>query len=96
MLKTFQCLSQKVYCDCMLKDVINFVSSRNTCQQTKQVSAFSFSLLEPIIMNFIVSIPIYQGNSVITVAVDIWSNGAHFGCLPTNSSLANVLNYSQT
>lgn len=42
--------------------------------------------LEDVAMGFIVGLPEHQGHTVIVVVIDLFSNAAHFGGLPTNFS----------
>lgn len=78
----------------MRKDVVKFVSSCLICQQIKHSTQAPTGYLQPlpipdkvwshISMDFIVSLPLSRGYTVILVVVDRLTKFAHFGTLPTN------------
>lgn len=78
----------------MQQDVAAYISSCNIGKETKYLPKAPCELLQPILpliaiweaiaIDFIVSLPAYQGNTVIIVVIVRLSKAAHFGGLPTN------------
>jgi hypothetical protein len=98
--KTYGCLKENVYWDNMKLDVVNFVKSCATCQQTKHPNHSPYGLLQPlsipngvweeISLDFIVGFPSFHGHTVVLVVVDRFSKAAHFGMLPTHYTASKV------
>lgn len=75
-------------------NVMDFVSSWVTCQQTKYCPKPPLDQLQPIpppstvsediTMDLIVNLPALQGHTIILVVVDCFSKAAHSKTLPTN------------
>lgn len=82
-LKPFAHLKDNVFWKNMCKDVAKFVSACATCLQTKYIPQRPYGLLQPIsppssvceeiAMDFIIGLPVHQGQSVILVVVDRFS-----------------------
>jgi len=92
--KTLSRLQQSFTWPDMRKDVQLFVKSCTDCQYTKYMPQKPQGLLQPIppptcpwedmALDFITSLPLYQGATVILKVVDRFSKSAHFGILPTH------------
>jgi hypothetical protein len=99
--KTYGRLSENVFWEGMKQDVVNFVKSCLTCQQTKIPTHLPYGLLQPlpppttiwehISMDLIVGLPSFHNTTVIFVVVDRFSKAAHFGPLPSNFTAYKVV-----
>lgn len=73
--KTFKRLSQNIFWEAMHQDIAKYISTCKTCQQIKYLPKKPFGLSQPITlpkvvcedisMDFMVSLPAYQGNTVM-------------------------------
>lgn len=93
--KTYSRLNANVTWEGMRKDITDLISKCHVCQQTKYISKAPSGLLqqikqssqdfwEDISMDFMVSLPAFQRNTVIMVFVDQFSKPGHFGMLHTH------------
>lgn len=95
-------LNNNVFWDGMRQDVVDFVSSCSTCQQTKylpqpgllQPITPAAAVWEDLAMDFITGLPAFQGQTVIMVAVDRFSKQCVSTYYLATSPLAELLNYS--
>ena len=87
------------------KDVQQFVQECDVCQRVKYSNKAPASLLQPLpipqvwedlTMDFIIGLPISEGNSTILVVVDRFSKQIHFGALPINYLAPRVANLFST
>jgi hypothetical protein len=98
--RTYGRMKENVYWVGLKQDVVNFVNSCHTCQQTKNPTHSPYGLIQPlpipnqvwedISMDFIVGLPPFQNNTVIFVVVDRFSKAAHFGMLATGFTAVKV------
>ncbi|GAU30089.1 hypothetical protein TSUD_392450 [Trifolium subterraneum] len=98
--RTYGRMKENFYWVGLKQDVVNYVNSCHTCQQTKDPTHAPYGLLQPlpipkhiwedISMDFIVGLPSFQHYTVIFVVVDRFSKAAHFGMLPTGFTAVKV------
>ncbi|KAD3336646.1 hypothetical protein E3N88_32165 [Mikania micrantha] len=104
--RTFHRLSSTFYWKLMRSDVKNFVANCQICQQVKSSSLLPAGLLQPlpipslifehIAMDFIMTLPLSHGFTVILVIVDHLSKYAHFvGLLSNFTSLSVAAKFVQ-
>lgn len=84
----------------MKQDVREYILRCIDCQHTKYVPQKPLGLLQPISpssspwedmkLDFITGLPNYKSATMILTVVDHFSNGAHFGILPTNFTTHKV------
>ena len=91
--RTLVCLASNFFLPKMRMDVERFVVKCLVCQQTKYSTQAPAGPLQPLpiptlvwdelTMDFITSLPVSRGFTVILVVVDRLTKSAHFGSLPT-------------
>ena len=98
--KTVARLMTNFYWPGLRDDVSRFVAQCVDCQVTKYETKELAGLLCPLpvpsqpwydlSLDFITSLPVYRGNTVILVVVDRFSKGIHLGMLPPSHSALTV------
>lgn len=92
--RTFLRLTANFYWLGMRRDEKEFVAKCPTCQTIKYSTTAPYGLLQPLEMpervwedlalDFIVGLPLSQGNTTILVVIDQFTKHAHFEGLPTS------------